>query len=376
MLANALHNAGHDVRVTRMKTDAEISYPYPTRTIAPTFFPERKAANAFQKIVWHAGKWRQKLFSKGWYWDPTISSKRSIQEFVKQDLNEGVDAIIVTCAPFRWSFYIATCLQSKGNNAAKLIVDLRDEWTSNQLTYFTYLSDRRIKQEKLIEMAVIERADHVTVVHPKIAVGYQSCEAIAIPNFVESLPESFGRIVTGGTMEFVFAGTLYADGLESFLKLVSELCHQAEKRNRAIRLIVLGNWSSPVIEKLKHIVDCEYIGYVSADEVKAFLRKSDFILSYVSPKMGYALNTKILEAIGEKRPVMLISEPNLVSEFVKRNKVGFVFDPVIEELQDADWDDVFSEFAFGPIVDREHDLDHAMHKLLELFSQPKKKLAD
>ena len=72
---------------------------------------------------------------------------------------------------------------------------------------------------------------------------------------------------------------------------------------------------------------------------------------------------------------MLVSEQNMVSEFVNRNKVGFVFDPAIEALQDANWDDVFSKVTFGPIVNREHDLDNALHKLLELFSKPKKKLA-
>ena len=164
-------------------------------------------------------------------------------------------------------------------------------------------------------------------------------------------------------LHLVFPGTLYRDGFDA-LEAFIESCSNALS-DRLIVLHVLGHWSSDNLAKLNSLCRVEYYGIVDHELVPSIISKSHFVVTYVSPLLPYAINTKIIEAIENRKPVILLGNPSF-QDFINENNIGWVFDPswspsVLKDL-------LASASQFGPFVDPRFDISNAVQSL-ESFLQ-------
>ena len=102
-----------------------------------------------------------KLTIKGRVWEKIIYFKKEINTSVQQDIDNEVDFIIVSCAPFRWAYYISKYLAEHKGKKPKLIIDIRDPWSTNKLSFFSSSSSKVISEEAELERYTINNSDHV-----------------------------------------------------------------------------------------------------------------------------------------------------------------------------------------------------------------------
>lgn len=367
IFAQELADRGHEVIVTTPRVQQKSTQWEKSglnfREITTPRFPESYGSSFSRKLQWHVTKALFKLRFKGWFWDPSITLKAQIKEFVNHDISNEFDAIIVTCAPFRWASHISEILrqQSKG---PRFYVDLRDPWTKNQLAYFNSLSKKRIKQEQRFEVRAIREADGVILTHEAMLEHYEQKRKVFIPNNIIVPRGTWLRKEIKSELKLIFPGTLYEQGH-------LELADFLEKCNRAVpdlkvSLTTLGNWADNVIALLRERCEVNHLGMVEQKLVESLLKEHHYVLTYVSPLLSYAINTKIIEAIQSKTPLILLGTCSF-SEFITRNKVGWIYD---QEWSEAQLHDEFYQNAeFGPFIQEEFGRTEAVERLIRFISE-------
>ena len=361
---------GHEVVVTTCNTsnDKKIRLQKEsTKNLQFRFFEASKFAKTQTKsfsgkIVWHLLKQIRRLNAPGWIYDSSIGISGQLETYIQSDISSGVDIIVVSCAPFRWSYIIGQELQ-KTRNGPRLIIDLRDPWTKNDLGYFHNLSSFRLRQEKTIEQIATANAHGISVAHEEMLSHYPNTNQIFLPNNVRIPNGQWVKKNVDEELHLVFPGTLYRDGFDA-LEAFIESCSNALS-DHLIVLHVLGHWSSDNLAKLNSLCRVEYYGIVDRELVPSIISKSHFVVTYVSPLLPYAINTKIIEAIENRKPVILLGNPSF-QDFINENNIGWVFDPswspsVLKDL-------LASASQFGPFVDPRFDISNAVQSL-ESFLQ-------
>ena len=146
---------GHEVVVTtcntsndkKIRLQKESTKNLQFRFFEASQFAKTQTKSFSGKIVWHLLKQIRRLNAPGWIYDYSIGISGQLETYIQSDISSGVDIIVVSCAPFRWSYIIGQELQ-KTRNGPRLIIDLRDPWTKNDLGYFHNLSSFRLRQRK------------------------------------------------------------------------------------------------------------------------------------------------------------------------------------------------------------------------------------
>ncbi|HIB77638.1 MAG TPA: glycosyltransferase family 1 protein, partial [Flavobacteriales bacterium] len=170
-------------------------------------------------------------------------------------------------------------------------------------------------------------------------------------------------------IEIVFAGTLYDGGKAPLIEFIKSLNKNLIHNNfLPVHLTIIGNWDRNIINSLKQITTCTYLGVIEASEVQRVIKCSDFTCSYVSPRLNYAINTKILESASHKIPIILLSDKGVVSEFISRNNIGIHID--VENIKSDGvlrW--INGNVKVGPWADlMEHDINYIMrNKVLKVI---------
>jgi len=365
---------GHHVRVVSKLPDSPAKQ-FKNHTFLKKrkhrLFPWERKSNE-SKAVWHLQKIFAKLTSRGIIWEEVIYLKKEIIAAVQQDIDNEVDFIIVSCAPFRWAYYISKYLTEYEGKKPKLIIDIRDPWSNNKLSYFSSSSSKVIREEAEFERFTINHSDHVFFVAKEDADNAIKQHATAsiswLPNGAHLKMESkhitpLNKRSSKDQMHIVFAGTLYTDGEESFVKFIKNLNTQLEQNNQPLaHWTMIGDWSPQTIDKVTKITDCSFLGVLKLNAIKQEILNADFACSYVSPKLNYAINTKIIEAAALRVPVILLSKEGSVSEFLIRNNLGVHIDLtkinsnlIVEwynqNLATGPWQD-FKEFDINSLVDQ------------------------
>lgn len=355
IFANELAKRGHHVTVTTVnatikKKNYQSNSESDTlqfRDISIPRFPNSFGKSLLSKILWHGTKMWYELIYKGWFWDPTISLRGEISRLVSLDVENESDVVVVTCAPFRWSLYLGQEL-AKYSAKPKLFIDLRDPWSKNELTYFTNLSSRRLSDEAYIESKAIGHANGVIVAHEPMRQHYPGKQTLFLPNNFEIPKGTWQRKEIQNELIFIFPGTLYNDGHDYLIDFINKVKYCFP--NIRIILKLIGNWDQSLIEKVERFCSVEYLGYVKKSSVKPLITSSHFVITYISPKLPYAINTKILEAVESRVPLFLIGESH-IQDFVGRNKIGWIAEPNLEaeKLREC----ILYEGPYGPFMDNE-----------------------
>ena len=163
-------------------------------------------------------------------------------------------------------------------------------------------------------------------------------------------------------MQIVFAGTLYSGGEEVLLKLIRALNTELQYNKQPVaHWTMIGDWSAELMSKVNEITECSFLGVLEPDKVGQEILKSDFACSYVSPKLNYAINTKVIEAAALRIPIILLSKQGAVSDFLIRNNLGIhvncnnissqaILKWYHEKQETGPWKD-FKEFDINLIID-------------------------
>lgn len=326
------------------------------------------------KPLWTIQKWIW-AHAQGGYADQTDGLIHSIRACVRQDIGEGADLIVASCAPFHWANHIGEELNKyPEDERPKFILDLRDPWSSNQVAYFGDCSASELALEEKRERRCWEMADQVLVVEPSLVFGSMAGASswTAIPNGADMspLPREIRRSFTE-VVHAVFLGTLYRDGLSDFLGLVGELKRACDELGLKFQCSVAGRWLSAHKDALAEVECCTYHGFLEKAELQELWSSADVGLSVLSETMTYALNTKILECVSMRKPVLVVSEEGRVSRWIRENSLGFWWNPngdVDQGLALREW--VADGMPFGPSsAHMKYDLSHLVDMLEEVFRE-------
>lgn len=373
IFAKELAALGHNIIITTTNADIKEQYWLRTsenpvirfRNLKTPIFPRSYGSSIPRKILWHFTKYYYQLIYHGWFHDPTISLKSQIEKFIENDVSQETDVIIVSCAPFRWAAYAGEAI-SLHHGKAKLFIDLRDPWTRNHLTYFTSLSPSRVAAERKIEQKAIELANGVIVTHSAMMSHYPNAPTTFIPNNIQSPVGQWSRKPIENELEFIFPGTLYTEG-ESDLIDFLEKCTQSFP-NLKIKLTTIGSWDGAILQSLEKVCNVKHLGYVKHSAVSKLIQKHHYTITYVSPKLTYAINTKIIESIENKVPIIFLGK-NDFEDFIETNNIGWEFNNLmsIDELSRKIYDDEL----FGPFIQEEFSNSGATNRLIDFIRNPR-----
>lgn len=367
IFAQELADRGHEIIVTTPQVQEKRAYWEKSglnfRGITPPRFPQSYGSSLSRKLCWHATKAFFRLRYSGWFWDPSITLKAQINEFVNHDISNEVDVIVVSCAPFRWAFHISEIL-SQQSKRPRFYVDLRDPWTKNQLAYFNSLSKKRIEQELELEASAIHEADGVILTHEAMLEHYGPKRKVFIPNNIVVPSGTWLRKEIKSELKLIFPGSLYAQGHLELADFLKKCIRAVPDLN--VSLTTLGNWKEDVIALLKEICEVNHLGMVEQKLVEPLLKQHHYVLTYVSPLLSYAINTKIIEAIQSKTPLILLGTCSF-SEFITRNKVGWIYDRACSEAELHE--EIYRNAEFGPFIQEEFSRTEAVERLMRFISE-------
>lgn len=371
-IAEDLASAGHSVTVTTQLDSSKKNYFKQTkhlskitlRGLTTRTFPQSFGNSIVAKLTWHVAKLFHRLRYKGWYYDPSISLKKQLNNLVAKDVELGIDAIIVTCAPFRWSYYIGSIL-NQFTKKPLYFIDLRDPWTSNKLAYFNGLSKKRLNQEAAFESQAFAAADGLIVVAPEMSAHFPSSRTLFLPNNIIIPEGTWCKPEISSPIRLVFPGTLYQDGTNALMDLLNAL--KLGIPEHPVTLITMGNWTPATISRISRICEVQHLGYLCKEKVRKEIEQSHFVLSYVSPLMPFAINTKIIEAIENKRPIICLGEPSF-HEFISKNNIGWHFSGQSRlELRE----EILPRKVYGPFISDEFDRKKAIDRLIQFIANAK-----
>jgi hypothetical protein len=100
--------------------------------------------------------------------------------------------------------------------------------------------------------------------------------------------------------------------------------------------------------------------------VEPLLKQHHYVLTYVSPALSYAINTKIIEAIQSKTPLILVGTCSF-SEFIYKNRVGWIYERGCTEAELRA--EFYQNAEFGPFIQEEFGRDEAVERLTRFISE-------
>lgn len=322
--------------------------------------------------TWRIQEWLSNLWLKGNTHDETIFLQSKIRRQVRHDLEVlGLKTFVVSCPAFHWTHTIAQEITRRRDPEVRLILDFRDGWSDNRLL-LPELSPSQRAHEEGLEREALGAAQAVICVAPRdLEVRKRLAErhdisfhtlrnGVVIP---EHRKRSDNR--NPKTIQLLFAGWIYPPGhalLVSFLEQLATKHHTS--------LTIAGDWPPELIRQIREWVEVVELGYLPHESIEKLLRTHDFALSFVAPDVNYAINTKILEAAAQLTPLVLLSGPGEVADFVRENRLGVTVDPAdlqpgIEEV--VSWWENEREPGPWTTFEAHHDLDRLAEEMFEIL---------
>lgn len=369
LFVTQLATQGHKIAVTTTNAQEKRKYwasshpdlPISFREMPTTWFATNSSRDLTSRVRWHIEQQILQFLHAGRIYDKTIAQSKVLEKYVTQDCDHNIDVIIVSCAPFRWSLHIGETL-ARFKKRPKYFIDLRDPWSRNRLSYFNNLSSKRLTEESLIEEQAVGSADGIIVTHEAMLKHYPKKQTVYIPNNIEVPEGTWPLLRIEKTLKLIFPGTLYKGG-ESLLIRFLQLTKEANPEKR-IQLTLLGNWKSSLIHRIESTCEVDYLGIVPREEVAPLIRQHHYVLSYVSKKLPYAINTKALEAVENRTPIIFLGE-NAFQNFIVENNIGWEFKASMSKNDLAE--KFTSATKFGPFVQKEFSRQHSIKMLLDFI---------
>lgn len=279
----------------------------------------------WQKLCYRLSLLFVRLLSKGTPYDKAIFwNKKMLNRCRAVIRKENIQNVIVSCAPFS-SAYAALALK-KEFQKINLLVDFRDPWTWGTGYGMTSISPDRKAYERKMEMEVVKGCDRLFVPTEDMKQHLQSAYA-GSANKVITLPHGYdadeirrNAVTPSDDVRLILYGTLYdkihtafeniADCFSTNHRLKLDIFSESEryaeifkKKNIFGRTVFFHRPELPT-ELFRKFADYDYV----------LIIQPDIAINYIS--------TKIYEIIYSERPILLVSQPGKLSEFIVRNHLG------------------------------------------------------
>ncbi|MDQ3047943.1 MAG: hypothetical protein M3R27_10375, partial [Bacteroidota bacterium] len=310
-----------------------------------------------------------KLATKGNYHDRGVLWKKSLNKKASEVIEKhGIRNVVVTGAPFS---ILHHCLDLKLKHPSlNLIGDMRDPWTWGTGYGMGILSFSRKQVEEKMEREVLNGYNSLTVPSTEMQ-SFLNQKYDVADSKVSLIPHAYDETEIGQLPKSIsqkcrllFYGTLYPEISSEFRKL-----SEALSKNPSISLEIysgteryLDYFSEDVANRVNYhpsrepsllfqrFADCDYVLVIQPDFAKEFI------------------TTKIYEIIYSGTPILLISSPGKLSDFIKANKLGIHIEPenINDDLHKA-VSSTISDFRFSSFPIEDFSFRSVTKQLIALF---------
>ena len=149
---NELYNKGYNIHIICKEYESENSINYKFHKIKIPFYLKfnEPINNTFDKILWKIQKSYYNFIMDGANYHTSDLIKRKIQKILIKLPIQKNDVLIVSTAPFKWSYYIINFFKNKYKYSTNIVVDIRDRWSDNKF-FFSGFSQKQMFQEKIYQ---------------------------------------------------------------------------------------------------------------------------------------------------------------------------------------------------------------------------------
>lgn len=245
---------------------------------------------------------------------------------------EKIDVIFSTAPPLTSN---AIGLVTKRMTGVPWVADFRDPW-SLAPHFNPYASALKKGADRWVENLVYKHADRsVFVYEDQIRETLREFSELSpdrcvlIPNGFDSEDFDYSVPVDNSCIRVTYAGRLaFGRSLEVFLQCIEKAVEAKPKLQNALRLEFAGEidgHNKSLLSKFRFPEVIRVHGILSVKECNRLLCASNLLLAIISAEENRYGSTscKILNYIGSRRPILLLSPPGPASAFVTKNKLGF-----------------------------------------------------
>lgn len=293
----------------------------------PSLFPKVLVTpnlNFLEKIEYQIWIKVLPLFTRGAYLDRTIFWKNAMLRKSKQIINDyDIENIVCTGGPFGVMYY--TTLLRKWFKNIFIINDLRDPWTWGSNWGFPILSSERISHEQLLEKAMIENSDIVTVPTLELK-SYLDKNYLQYRDRIKTLFHFFDPeeiIVEEKTkslrLRLIFYGSVY----HHIPSLIEEAARTLFLFRDQISLDFYtdNNKHKTTFEKYG-ATNVSFHKQLPAKQLFGLFKNYDYVFLML-PDVGVDhISTKFYEVIYTKTPFLILCKYGLAARFVEENNLG------------------------------------------------------
>lgn len=325
----------------------------------PSILWEKIPKTIFQKFSYKFWEWIFKRYSKGVAYDRSIFWKNIMLKTARKIIVEnGIKNVFVTAPPFRLLHH-ALNLKNEFPEI-NLISDFRDPWTDNKSYHgFKNIDANRLNYEEKLENEVLSKSDYVLAVSEKMlsdlrARTNRNTKFLIIPNGFDD--EDINKIdknpnkKTDGIIRFVYSGSLYPNleyVLHPFKLYLQNLKIQ---RPDIFSKIVFNFYGKSAMESKLILENIDCVNFhepVSQEEILGKINDADAGILFYAPDHSFALNTKFLEYLAMRKPIILFANQGETSKYLLSNELGYYVNP--ENVADC-FNKILHDFMHNKIV--------------------------
>jgi hypothetical protein len=240
--------------------------------------------------------------------------------------------------------YLKSILElKKKHKKIKIILDYRDPWSNNTLSFgIKHLSNVRKKNESIQEQNALKICDGVIGVSKEIYLPLIEQWNINVPN----------QEISNGIREFAiqplaknqtkirvfFAGTLYEDIDDLLLPWLNEL-EKVHQSNPNLFQSFEWHWFGDFNPHYRKLISEKSKGLSifhekkTQNELNEIIADFDISLNFIHRDFCYSRNTKFYESLENGKKILLVSWYGRTTQIISEKSIGFVWNPSIQLIQ-------------------------------------------
>ena len=349
--AKELARRGHPVHVIRSATahgapaslwTGDAVHPLIHHHVLPRRFPavmsKRPLTSILDKV--HYKLWSNILpmLGKGNWLDATLLWRKPLLAEASKLIEQyGIRQVTATGAPFRMLAYGAELKQRFPQ--ARLVIDLRDEWTQAGHYGLGTKGPRRLEQEREFEATAVRTADKVVSPHAKVLEevrqAFPECarNCVLLPHAVDPEDVDFSiKPKLDGQFRMIYAGSMYG-GKEAehyFSRLMEALEALQQQHPDAFahfrfdlyitsrgtdwyqQQVAARGWQDRVV----------FHAPLAPRDVLSRIRAANLVVLFIPKVNKDILGTKLQEIFYAGTPMLHVGEPGLVSRTIEERHMG------------------------------------------------------
>ena len=262
--------------------------------------------------------------------DPKIYWANKSVSFIQNYIAlNGIETIITTGPPH--SMHLLGQKIKKSTNI-KWIADFRDPWTNIWYHKKFYFSKSTLAKHKLLELGVLNDADHIVVTSDTLKDEYSKLTKTHISTITNGFDYSNDNLaVLDKKFTISHIGSILSDrNPEMLWRVLSKAIKEIEGFKDLFILNLIGNVSDEVILSVKEFsldIYVKLIGHIPYSDTKKYLKKSQILLLIQTNnnESNSIIPAKLFEYLNSNRPIISISNNIDVKKIITETKVGCSF---------------------------------------------------